>query len=74
MGEREVRVGFQRGGKPDRRIETVGQVAGDEMIESSGGLGARGRDRKTAGIDCMAFLLAYGSVASRPSSNDVVRP
>jgi hypothetical protein len=50
MSKREVRIGFQQGGETGRRIGSLGEVAGDEMVEGRGSLGAGGRDGKAAGI------------------------
>jgi hypothetical protein len=51
MREREVRVGFQHGFESVGRIGPVGEVAGDEMVEGSGSLGAGGREGEPADIE-----------------------
>ena len=51
MRKREVRIGFQQGGETGRRIGSLGEVAGDEMVVGSGRLGAGGRDGEAAGVE-----------------------
>jgi hypothetical protein len=63
MSKREVRIGFQHGLKTVGRIGSKGEVAGDEMVEGSGSLGAGGRDGEVAGIEM------HGVVPSRHFPN-----
>jgi hypothetical protein len=56
MAKREVRIGFQQSGETDRRIGSLGEVAGDEIVVGSGCLGAGGRDGETAGIEMHSVI------------------
>ena len=51
MSKREVWIGFQHSGETGGRIDSVGEVAGDEMIVRSDSLGAGGREGEAAGIE-----------------------
>ncbi len=57
MRQREVRIGLQHGLEAVGRIGALGEVAGDEMVEGSGSLGAGGREREAAGIEMHGRVL-----------------
>ena len=66
MREREVRIGFQHGGETGGRIGSVGEVAGDEMVEGSGSLGAGGREGEAAGIEMHGVVPGRHFPYTRP--------
>jgi len=58
MSKREVRIGFQHGLETGGRIGSEGEVAGDEMVEGSGSLGADVETGSPRVSRCMALFLA----------------
>ena len=66
MSKREGRIRFKKGGETGRRIGSLGEVAGDEMVVGSGSLGAGGRERKAAGIEMHAVVPSRNVPHTRP--------
>src|SRR5262249_26263992 len=51
VSKHAARIGFQQGGETSGRIGSERQVAGNEIVEGSGSLGAGNREGKAAGVE-----------------------
>ena len=66
MRQREVRIGFQQRSETGGRIGSLGEVAGDQMVEGSGSLGAGGREGEAAVIEMHGVVPSRRFPYTRP--------